>query len=166
VRRSTAPPRLATNETFAMALDIEGLIGDIEADQALVASALRPAAQAGAEVLYSAVLSNVASIGQKTGRLEHSIYQVFSKGRSNDHIAVYDISWNAKKAPHGHLIENGHWQVYKAYVGSDGKWYSNKNEKLPEPKWIGPRSFVRRASSQMPAALDAVEQKFFEVTGL
>jgi hypothetical protein len=40
---------------------------------------VRPAAQAGAEILYQAVLRNVQALGRKTGNLASSIYQAFSR---------------------------------------------------------------------------------------
>lgn len=69
-----------------------------------VQEAARPAAQAGAQVLYGQVRINVP-VG--TGRLKSAIYQVFSQDFSGDGYATYHISWNKKKAPHGHLIEGG-----------------------------------------------------------
>src|SRR5205085_5719958 len=41
------------------------------------------------------------------GALKASIYQVFSKDNSGSGHATYHVSWNAKKAPHGHLVEFG-----------------------------------------------------------
>lgn len=41
------------------------------------------------------------------GTLRNSIYQVFSKDNSTDRKAIYHVSWNRKKAPHGHLVEFG-----------------------------------------------------------
>jgi hypothetical protein len=34
------------------------------------------------------------------------------------------VSWNAKKAPHGHLVEFGHWMAYKWARGEEGKFYT------------------------------------------
>lgn len=68
---------------------------------------VRPAAQAGAQELYDEVKANVAKLGRKTGNLDASIYQVFSQDNSSYGRATYHVSWNARKAPHGHLLENG-----------------------------------------------------------
>lgn len=68
---------------------------------------VRPAAQAGAQELYDEVKANVAKLGRVTGNLDASIYQVFSKDNSPDGRATYHVSWNASKAPHAHLLENG-----------------------------------------------------------
>ena len=76
----------------------------------------RPAAQAGAEVFYREVLARVPvstkvrkSKGKTytPGALKASIYQAYSKDNSSDGKATYHISWNARKAPHGHLVEYG-----------------------------------------------------------
>ena len=34
------------------------------------------------------------------------------------------MSWNKQTAPDGQLVEFGHIQSFKVYVGSDGKWYT------------------------------------------
>src|SRR6476661_522697 len=77
-----------------------------------VQEAVRPAAQAAAQVLYNEVKANVAKIGRKTGNLDRAIYQVFSERKSRPGVAAYDVSWNAKRAPHGGLVEYGHIQRY------------------------------------------------------
>ncbi|WP_206167872.1 HK97 gp10 family phage protein [Variovorax boronicumulans] len=102
---------------------------------------VRPAAQAGAQVYYVEVLHRVpvAATGHKRkggrvippGQLKKSIYQAYSADHSNDRQATYHISWNARKAPHGHLIENGHW------TKSQGKHGPLK------PKWVPAHPFIR-----------------------
>ncbi|MEM5384141.1 HK97 gp10 family phage protein [Paraburkholderia phymatum] len=142
-----------------MSLTINANLGGIEslldelADNA--EEAARPAAQAAAQVLYDAVKLNVASIGRVTGNLDRSIYQVYSRDDSAQGRATYHVSWNHKKAPHGWLVENGHLQKYKVYLGKDGKWYTDKKAPLPSPKHVGARPFVRPAQARFPAALDA-----------
>jgi hypothetical protein len=141
------------------------MLAGIEED---IAHALRPAVQAGAEVIYRAVLRNVDSIGVKTGRLRSSIYQAFSERDSKAveggySRVTYDVSWNPKKAPHGHLVEYGYIQKFKVYLGKDGKWYTNKKAPLASPKQVPARSFMRRATSSSEAAADAVVEKFWQV---
>jgi HK97 gp10 family phage protein len=41
------------------------------------------------------------------GSLRRAIYRKFSKERSTDTVKTYRISWNAKKAPYGHMVEFG-----------------------------------------------------------
>lgn len=144
-----------------------------------------PAAAAGARVLYQRVHSNADLMGegyprQGTGRLKNAIYRVLSKDQSRPGHTVYHVSWNARKAPHGHLVENGHWQPYKIRRGRNGRFfvavkpgmlkeflrlYRNKPVpknlrdkyfvRLPAPKWVPARPFVREAQSQFPQAQDA-----------
>lgn len=77
---------------------------------------VRPAAQAGAQVLYDEVLRRVP-VSKKPrkrkgriiqpGALRSSIYQVFSQDNSDEKRSTYHVSWNRRKAPHGHLVEFG-----------------------------------------------------------
>lgn len=127
--------------------------------QAKSRDAIRPAAQAGAQVLYNEVTLNVSRIGKVTGNLASSIYQVYSKDNSTPDRATYHVSWNAVKAPHGHLVEYGHIQTRKAYVGSDGNWYTS-NERLPEPKQVAAQPFVRPAYAKAQEALQAAKARF------
>lgn len=143
-------------------------------------AAARPASQAAAQVLYDEVKRNVAAIPQKTGNLSRAIYQVFSQNNSSVGKATYQISWNARKAPHGHLVEFGHFQRYVSYLGSDGNFYTavrpgmrgkgkpSKNAPqsvkdayyvlLPSPKQVAAKPFVRPAVSKFPEASAAAEK--------
>lgn len=102
-----------------------------------VTTAVRPAAQAAAQVIYDKVKANVRAI-QNTGNLDRAIYQKYSPERSSPDagIARYHISWNHQKAPHGHLVEFGHWQRYAvAFIADDaggGRWVT-----LPKPEKRG-----------------------------
>jgi HK97 gp10 family phage protein len=129
---------------------LQAQLGELEAD---VAQAVRPAAQAGAQVLYEAVLRNVpvsahahwfhGTSFRKTadkywfaaGTLRNAIYQTYSRDKSNPEHARYHISWNHKKAPYGFMVEYG----------------TVKSR---------PVKFIGRAQAQMPAALQAAETKF------
>lgn len=78
-----------------------------------------------------------------TGKLRDSIYLAYRDKESTETRVVYQVSWNAKKAPYGHLLEFGHWQTRAAYKGKDGEWYSGAA--LPQPKWVPAHSFMRPA---------------------
>jgi hypothetical protein len=139
--------------------------------------AARPAAQAAAQVYYDGMRSNVAAIGRVTGNLESAIYQAYSVERSGPGKATYHISWNARRAPHGGLVEFGHIQRYVAYVGSDGNWYTAVRQEmrgkprpkgrasvaakdayyvpLPSPKQVAAQPFARKAFDRTPQALQA-----------
>jgi hypothetical protein len=150
---------------FAIKVDLDELNASIGAMEEDVEAAARPAAQAGAEVLYRAVQRNVQALGSVTGNLQAAIYQAYVERESGPGHAKYDISWNHRKAPHGHLLENGFIQKYKAYVGSDGHWYTNKKAPLPTPIQRPAKAFVRSAAALIPEAEAAMEAKFFEAVG-
>lgn len=148
--------------TFSMRLDLDSLLAGIEADAAAVEAAARPAAQAGAQVLYEAVQRNVAGIKRKTGNLARSIYQAYSKDNSTAGRQTYHVSWNAKKAPHGHLVEFGHMQRYEvSYDPETRRFTTHKDRPLPAPKQVAARPFIRPAIAAMPQAQDAMRDRLF-----
>lgn len=174
---------------FEIKVNLGGLGSYLDDLREKVEAAVRPAAQAGAEVLYRAVKRNVAGIGRNTGNLDSAIYQAFSDQQSRKAHAVYRVSWNAKKAPHGHLLEYGHIQRYKVYVGRDGNWYTAVRPEMrgkPKPKRSAPasvkdayyiplatprqiaaRSFVRKAwASHRNAAEQAMRASYLSNLGL
>lgn len=147
-------------------------IGDLGLDQLAdgAEAAVRPAAQAGSQVFYEAVKANAAGLGRTTGRLASSIYQVYSRDNSGPARAEYHVSWNRKKAPHGHLVEFGHLQRYVTYIDKRGQWRTLVRPNMvgkPKPKRnapqavkdayyvplkggpriVGAKSFVRKAMS-------------------
>lgn len=157
--------------------EIEAFIDQLGVD---VADAIRPAAQAAAQVLYDEVKNNVAQIRQHTGNLYKSIYQKYSPELSvPGKVAFYRVSWNTKKAPHGGLIEGGHLQRYRYYQndrgevqpmvrpGMDGRKKPSKDAPqsvkdayyvpLDTPKQIPGKFFVRRAIDKFPQAIAAAE---------
>jgi len=69
------------------------------------------------------------------GVYRDALYLAYKDSESNDRQVVYSVSWNSKKAPHGHLLEFGHWQPYKVVKLPNGDWFTT-NEKLATPKWI------------------------------
>lgn len=140
-------------------------------------AAARPAAQAASQVLYEEVKRNISAIPQKTGRLGQAIYQVYSQSNSGEGRATYHVSWNTRKAPHGHLVEFGHVARYVTYIGKDGNFYTAKRPEsrgkpkprrgasqaekdryyvpLATPKQTRAVAFVRNAQVKFPQALSA-----------
>lgn len=132
----------------------DGLAGDAE-------QAARPAAQAGAQVLYEAVKANVAAIKRHTGNLERSIYQAYSADHSGQGRAIYHVSWNARKAPHGHLVEFGYLQRYEiSYDPATKRFTTHKDKPLAQPKLVAARPFMRPAMARFDAAMAAVKAEF------
>lgn len=169
---------------MAIGLDaFNAMISGLEQD---VQTAVRPAAQAGAQVFYDEVLKNVHALGRKTGNLERAIYQVYSADNSGPGRATYQVSWNARKAPHGLLVEFGHIQRYAVHMAADGKFYtlvrpSMRGKPRPGrrasqaqkdayyvlrpggPAQVAAQPFMRPAFYKQGEAFAAVRAKFFEV---
>ena len=80
----------------------------------------------------------------ESGKLRDAIYLAFKDGKSNESQIVYSVTWNSRKAPHGHLLEFGHWQPYVVKKLPNGDWYTTK-EKLPSPKFTAAKPFLRPA---------------------
>lgn len=168
------------SKTASMSLDTGGLTSLLDAFEDGVEAAIRPAAQAAAQVLYERVKVNVASLGRVTGNLERSIYQAFSPENSQDgQRAQYNVSWNHRTAPHGHLVEYGYIQRYRYYqdnqgnvrpmvrpgmegVKPPGRRASDAAKAayyvtLDTPRQVPGKAFVRNAAAAMPEALKAAE---------
>jgi len=107
--------------------------------------------------------SNVTKPPQP-GLLQEAIYLAYSDKRSLPEAGrhTYSVSWNAKKAPHGHLLEFGHWRLNAIQGGYP------KKAKLPEPKWVPAHPFLRPAydaaiSIAMQAAMDRGRERTSEL---
>lgn len=165
--------------SFKIKVDLAGLNGYLDRMNEGVQAAARPAAQAGAQVLYNEVQTNVKKIKRKTGNLASAIYQAYSENNSGPGRATYHVSWNAKKAPHGHLVEWGHLQRYEYYQddagkvrpkvrpGMQGKPRPKRGNRaaldayyvtLPNPKQVAARPFVRPAMAKLPQAEAAARE--------
>ncbi len=172
-------------KSFEIRMNMQGLEKGIARWKGGLIDCVRPAAQAGAQVLYDQVVQNVAAIGTKTGNLKRSIYQVYSGQNLNPKRAKYVVSWNARKAPHGHLIEYGHIARYQAYINKRGEWKTLIRPEMrgkPKPKrnasqavkdsyyvlrkggplQVPARSFVRNAIAQFPEAQAAMKKRFYQ----
>ncbi len=113
--------------SLTITADLVALSRHLNALQVKIDDAIRPAAQAAAQVLYEQVKNNVRVYSKgsghwfygtsfkKTGKkywfdagtLKKSIYQVYSKDKSNDKRAVYHIAWNHQECPYGFMVEFG-----------------------------------------------------------
>lgn len=96
-------------ESFSIRFDRAGLDAGLDELLAAAQQNARPAAQVGAQVLYdeARLRAGPPNMTPRTGKLKDSIYQVYSKDHSGADHATYHISWNARTAPHGHLLEYG-----------------------------------------------------------
>lgn len=147
--------------SIAFRLDVAALTAQLQADATAIAESVRPAAQAGAQVLYEEVQRNVGRIKPHTGNLARSVYQVHSD-RSGNGVEVYHVSWNAKKAPHGHLVEFGHLQRYEVtHDPKTGRFITHKDRPLASPKQIPARPFIRPAAAKFDKAMEAARARLF-----
>jgi len=175
---------LKGSQTFGIGFDLDGVGSLLDQLEEGASEALRPAAQAATQVIYDRVKLNVRALGRVTGNLEKSIYQAFSPENSQDGIRVeYHVSWNHKKAPHGHLVEFGYLQRYRYYQdnrgqvrpmvrpGMDGQKPPGRRASLAAkaayyvtldtPKQVPGKSFVRSAASSMAEANKAADAELW-----
>lgn len=83
------------------------------------------------------------------GTLKEAIYLAYSDKRTTQQLVTYSISWNSKLAPHGHLIEFGHWRINQLVpIGSGGLWVAT-TDRLDTPKWMPAHPFLRPALDAM-----------------
>lgn len=173
---------LKGGKTFDIETDLSSLDDMLDQLGDDVEGAIRPMAQAGAQVYYNRVKQNVKALGRETGNLDESIYQAYSPENSQEgRRAEYHVSWNHKKAPHGHLVENGYLQRYRYYQdnqgrvlpmvrpGMDGKpppeRHASQAEKdaywvtLDTPRQVPGKAFVRSASSASAESIRAAEDE-------
>jgi len=151
------------NNSVTFSMDTTGLMQWLNELEAEAQAAVRPAAQAGAQVLYDEVKRNVARLKRKTGNLERAIYQAFSPDNSAEGRVTYHVSWNRRKAPHGHLVEFGHLQRYEVSFDPNTKRFTtHKDRPLPAPKQIAAKPFVRPAMAKFPQALEAAKEELFK----
>lgn len=110
---------------MSIKMDTSGFANDLRKKAGEIQAATRPAAQAGAQVIYDQARLNVpvskhahffyGTSSRKTGKryffspgnLRNAIYQVYSKSNSDESKATYHISWNHTKAPYGFMVELG-----------------------------------------------------------
>lgn len=101
-----------------ISMDVSAINAQLDALAKSAKDATRPAAQAGAQVLYEEVLRRVPVSDQehstkgkkhtfKPGNLRAAIYQAFVQDESGPGRATYRISWNKRKAFYGHFVEHG-----------------------------------------------------------
>lgn len=190
----TKPSRIPANRaakyhgknSLTVGVDTSGLDAYLDELGEEVDQAVRPAAQAGSQVIYEEVQRNVASL-RKSGRLASAIYQAFSADNSGPGRATYHISWNSAKAPHAGLVEHGHLQRYRYYKGADGNIRpmvrpgmdgtrrpgrrASQAQKdayylpLPTPIQVPAKAFMRRAIDKFPQAYAAAETELLRRIG-
>jgi HK97 gp10 family phage protein len=147
--------------SLSISVDLQDIGAELDATAEAIEAAARPAAQAGAQVIYEQARRNAprserahlfygkasrqAPPGQKKalafgpyqpGNLQKSIYQAFSKD-STKARAVYDVSWNPRDVPYAYMVE---WGTVRAAA----------------------HPFMRPAVSAFPRAEQSMRDRFFE----
>lgn len=95
----------------------------------------------------------------KSGRLRSAIYLAYRDQRSTGERVIYSVSWNSKTAPHGHLLEFGHWSVSggKASKGGvQGRWVAAHPFLRPAHEAAGGRAvqaMLARGAARLPELL-------------
>lgn len=106
-------------------LDTRKLEAALDGIKAKTEAAIRPAAQAGAQVYYDALKAatpvskkghyfhgtSFKTTGTKywfeSGSLKNAVYQVYSKDSSGPTTAQYQVAWNHRKVPYGFMVASG-----------------------------------------------------------
>jgi hypothetical protein len=137
-----------------ISFDFTRLSEKLDEIESAIKDAVRPAAQAGAKVLYEAAMAKVPvakaphydSSTKKLypgGDLRRSLYRAFAEKQSKEagvgySKATYRVSWNSGPAKgkrnnqvthgfaaHGHFMELGHWQPFRTRKDEKtGNWYT------------------------------------------
>ena len=106
---------------MAVRMNVTAFKEQLRAEVDKLHAATRPAAQAGAQIIYERARLE-APVSQDShyfyirgkkygpyapGTLKNSIYQVFSKDNSYKDVSTYHISFNKSEAPYGFIVHNG-----------------------------------------------------------
>jgi len=142
-----------TADGFHAQVDMRGVLAGLDLLAGPIANHLaRSMAVAGGQVLRDEA-KLLVPVGTEEGgsiypgALRDAIYLAYKDSGSTGKNIRYSVSWNAKKAPHGHLVEFGHWQIYKVakIPGGYGGGYYTTKIKLDAPKWTPAYPFLRPA---------------------
>lgn len=93
---------------------------------------------------------------QEAGQLRDAIYLAFDSSSTED-VFTYTISWNAKKAWWGKLVEFGYHQRYLVLFDKERGYYTTVKEvPLDEPIQIEAKPFLRPAFDIMRPKLTKI----------
>lgn len=97
-------------------------MSSLQAGLAKLAGPLRESLARSMAVAGGKVLRDEAKLlaPVESGKLRKAIYLAYKQDRSSGNQQVYSVSWNGSHidgAPHGHLIEFGHWRYNKIING-------------------------------------------------
>lgn len=97
------------------------------------------------------------------GLLKSALYRAYDERQTilSPDTYRYTISWNSKKAPHGHLVEFGHWMPFKYVRDKSGEYWTVVGE--PNPGSNGPGGFWVEQKAFLGPAFDATQRALPEV---
>jgi hypothetical protein len=133
--------------SLAFNIDLSGAFAALDKVAEHSKTLLKPAAAVTAQVFKNQAILNVNRIGKVTGNLASSIYMGFVESLSNSKNAVYRVSWDTRRAPHGMWFEYGYYRRYQTYKGKDGDWHTMKR-----PEAYGKRKPGRKAPQSVKDA--------------
>lgn len=118
--------------------------------------------------------SNRGADDQTPGLLKRSIYLAYDERRNviNRDSYRYTVSWNSRLAPHGHLLEFGHWMPYAYAWSASHGYYTPKSPLVPLPgngfhvdahPFLGP-AFDAKQPTLHSIAISAGTRRFTELT--
>lgn len=141
---------------------------------AAMGAEVRDEAKVRAPVLES---GNEGVDGQVPGTLRDAIYLAYDERRAqlSQETFRYTVSWNASRAPHGHLLEFGHWMPYLYAQTPEGLFYTPLPP-IPNPAagtdgfWVAAHPFLGPAfDARLPVlaqvATQAGRARFSELFG-
>ncbi|THJ30943.1 HK97 gp10 family phage protein [Lampropedia aestuarii] len=164
-----------------LSFDVAGALKGIDAFAVQLKGHLpRSMAVAGGQVVRDEAKKRAP---KQSGLLASSIYVAYADKRSQpkDGLAIYSVAWNAKTAPHGHLIEFGHWRYNKQ--AENGRYMKSKRPgvrrgkgaqdhsgpgALEKPVWVPANPFMRPAydaiaQTSVQAMLDRGQVRLAEI---
>jgi Bacteriophage HK97-gp10, putative tail-component len=133
-------------------MDISGVLAGLDLLHEHAGSVARTMAFESAAAVRD---STKGFIRSKTGNLKSSIYAAYVPEDSTEERHVYAVSWNRKKAPHGHLVEYGHWRTNVVVQTEKGTWVATK-EKLDNPVKVPAKPFLRPGYDSVQGRLKTI----------
>jgi hypothetical protein len=166
---------MAANDAFSLVTDLRDALAGLDRLKGPIAYSLARSIGVAAGKVYRDEAKQFAPVGADKwygssttpGLLKSAIYVAFRENVSTRQQVVYGVSWNAKKAPHGHWAEFGHVQRFEVRTDPGGEWFTTKIP-LDKPRHIAATPFLRPAyegsgARAAAAALDRAKVRYPEL---
>lgn len=126
-------------------------------DQNVKEHLARSGALAGAKVIRDEAKARAPV---KTGTLRDAMYVAYAERDSDSKQKTYTVSWNSKKAPHGHLIEKGFWLTKR---GKHKKGSGERIKRIPGKAFLASANEAVKAKAAR-AANNRMSERYKEIT--